>query len=777
MQAKSQVLDFRFMYKKRIIILACLLFCLISAHSQKVGLVLSGGGAKGAVHLGIIKALEDNNIPIDCIAGTSIGAVVGSLYAMGYSPDEILDLFLSKEFYYWQTGKIEEEYQYFFRKNPDQPDFIKFTVPLKDSLNIKTKDLLPNSLINPVQMNQAFLQLFSRANAQCHGNFDNLFVPFLCVASDVYNKEMVIFRDGDLGNAVRASMTFPLVFKPILKDSIPLFDGGIYDNFPVKPMKQAFNPDIIIGSSVAGNKMTKPSDMDLYKLVENVVMQNTSYSINPKDGIMMNFILEDIGLLDFNKSKELYNMGYETTTKMMDSIKGRISRRINAEEITERRKIYKNSLPALVFRDIYITGVNDVQKQYIENQIHKDNQSNFTIEDFKKTYFHLFSNPKIQEIYPYAVWNPVDSIFDLYLDVKIRDEIVIAFGGNISSMSANQLYLGLGYNSLSEFSSGFNLDMQVGNTYNGVTLSARVEVPYSVPLDITGTVTHNYRKFYESEKLFIDTDISTFIHQRETYGKLEIGFPFQNRAKMEYFLSYGSLDDKYYQSNKGPYFENKFDKSVYNLFSTGLFYRKNTLDAKQYPIQRQNHYINAQYISGNEKFYPSLVKFKTAQHQSWIQLDAFLNNFHTINSRFNFGYMLEGVVSSKNLLNNYTASVLQAPSYTPTLYTKIVFNEAFRANQFLAGGIIPVWKLNSTIHLQGDFHGFIPIYPIRRDDNSKAYYGELFTHPAYLGEITLVAQLPFMSISLFANYLSYPKDNWNFGLNIGYLIFGPKFIP
>ena len=755
-----------------------LLFCLLSAYPQKVGLVLSGGGAKGAVHLGIIKALEENNIPIDYIAGTSIGAVVGSLYAMGYTPDEILNLFMSDEFYYWQTGKVEEKYQYFFRKNPSQPDFIKFNVPLNDSLKIRTTDLFPNSLINPVQMNQAFLQLFSQANAQCQGNFDNLFVPFLCIASDVFNKEMITFRKGNLGDAVRASMTFPLVFKPIMKDSVPLFDGGIFDNFPVEPMKEAFHPDFIIGSSVAGSKMKKPSDMDLYKLVESVIMQRTNYRINPNEGIMMNFILDDVGLLDFNKSKTLYDMGYKATIELMDSIKGRVKRRVSLDDLTKRREIYKKSLPALVFRNIYITGVNAVQQEYIENQIHQNSRTHFTMDDFKKTYFRLMANPKIQEIYPYAVWDPIENLFDLYLNVQTRNEITVSFGGNVSSLSANQLYLGLGYRSLTDFFSEMALDMQVGNTYNGVVLSGKIEVPStSFPLDITGIIAHNYRKYYESERLFIDADVSTFIHQRETYGKLGAGFPFQNKARMDAFLGYGLLEDKYYQNNKGPYYENDFDKSTYYLFSAGLLYNKNTQNAKQYPIQGQSHHIYAQYISGTENFFPATSQSKTSQYQSWIQLDAFLYNFFTINSKFNFGYMAEGVVSSKNLLNNYTASILQAPSYSPTPFSKIVFNEAFRANQFLAGGIIPVWKINSTIHLRGDFHGFLPIYPVLRGDNNKVYYSKLFTHPAYMGEVSLVAQLPFMSVSLFANYFSYPKNSMNIGLNIGYLIFGPKFIP
>ncbi|MDR3217746.1 MAG: patatin-like phospholipase family protein [Dysgonamonadaceae bacterium] len=748
----------------------------VSAYSQKVGLVLSGGGAKGAVHIGIIKALEENDIPIDYIAGTSIGAIVGSLYAAGYTPDEMLGLFQSEEFYYWQTGKVEEDYQYYFRKAPNRPDFVRFNIPLKDSIAIRSA-LLPNSLINPIQMNQAFIGLYARAGAQCGGDFNKLFVPFLCVSSDVYNKMPIVFRKGDLGNAVRASMTFPLVFKPLIIDSVPLFDGGIYDNFPIRPMKNAFNPDFIIGSSVVGSKMKSPSEMDLYNMIENMVMQQTNYKVTPKDGMMMNFTLEDVNLMDFNKSKMLFDMGYQAATAMVDSIKKRIVRRIPMQELTAKREAYKATLPPLVFRHIYIDGVNDTQKQYIESQINRDDENSFTMEDFKQTYFHLLSNSKIKEILPHTVWDPENNAFDLYLNIQIKDEIMIAFGGNISSMSANQLYLGLGYQSLTELSVGLNLDMQMGNAYNGAAISGKIEIPSAISLDISGTAVYNYRNYYESEKLFIDTDVATFIHKREAYGKLSMGFPFLNKARMDVSFGYGRLEDKYYQT-KGIYYENPFDKSVYNLFSFGLFYKKFTQDAKQYPIQGQDHHVYAQYISGKETYTAAKNEYPHKSfYQSWIQLDAFMYNLHPVNSWFHFGYTAEGLVSSKNLVSNYTASVLQAPAYTPTPHSKLIFNEAFRANQFLAGGVIPVLKINSTFHLRGDFHGFMPIYPFKRGENEKPYYGELFTRPAHLEEVSLVAQLPFMSIGLFANRYSYPKGNWNFGLNIGYLIFGPKFIP
>ncbi|MDR2086955.1 MAG: patatin-like phospholipase family protein, partial [Dysgonamonadaceae bacterium] len=497
------------MFKRVFLINLIILFGMFSAYSQKVGLVLSGGGAKGAVHIGVIKALEDNCIPIDYIAGTSIGAIVGSLYAMGYSPEEMLTLFLSEEFNHWQTGKVEEGYQYYFRKKREKPDFISLNIPIKDSLKIRNA-ILPNSLTNPIQINQAFLHIFSQANAQCNGDFDQLFVPFLCIASDVYNKKAIVFRNGNLGDAVRASMTFPFVFKPILKDSIPLFDGGIYDNFPVEPMKNAWNPDFVIGSSVAGNKKIKPAEQSIYEQMESIVMQKSNYDIGANEGIILKFIPEDVGLLDFHKAEQLYKTGYNTTLAAIDSIKKCIHRRTCLAEVEAKRTAYKASLPNLIFKNIHISGVTKMQKIYIESQIQRDNNNAFTIEDFKRTYFHLLTNPKIKEILPHARYDAENKTFDLFLDIQMSDEITIAFGGNISSMSANQIYLGVGYRSMSKVSSTYSLDMQLGNAYNGVALEGKVEIPNKIPLDISGLLAYNHQQYYESSKLFIDTDVSTF---------------------------------------------------------------------------------------------------------------------------------------------------------------------------------------------------------------------------------------------------------------------------
>ena len=248
---------------KRILLLLSFCFLLLPMlHAQKVGLVLSGGGAKGMTHIGIIRALEENNIPIDYITGTSMGAIIGSLYAMGYSPDDMEALLRSEDFKRWYSGKVEPKYAYYFKKSIPTPEFFNIRFDFKDSLNVKPQ--LPTSMVNPIQMNLVFVELFARATAACDGDFDRLFVPFRCIASDVYNKRQIVLGKGDLGDAVRASMSFPFVFKPIEIDSVLAYDGGIYNNFPTDVMRDDFHPDIIIGSVVAANP-SKPKENDLMR--------------------------------------------------------------------------------------------------------------------------------------------------------------------------------------------------------------------------------------------------------------------------------------------------------------------------------------------------------------------------------------------------------------------------------------------------------------------------------------------------------------------------------
>lgn len=768
---------------KRISIVISFFFILInSLQAQRVGLVLSGGGAKGAAHIGVIKAFEENEIPIDYITGTSIGAIIGSLYAMGYTPDEMLQLMLSKEFGYWQTGTVEDDYMYYFRKPDPTPEMAHFSIDMSDSLQIKT-NFLPQSLINPIQMNQAFMALYAQATAKAAWNFDNLFVPFRCIGSDIYNKKPVIFKNGDLGEAVRISMTFPLFFKPVWKDSVPMFDGGIYDNFPVKTMKEDFHPDFIFGVALSTGK-SKPSN-NPYNQIETMIMQETNYEVDEEDGMIIRFNMPDVSLLDFQKANEIMEMGYKRTMSLIDSIKGRVHRKMPLDSLNLRRKQYKESLPPLVFKNIYITGVSESQQKYIESQLHRDINQEFSMEEFKRAYFKMLAYSKIKEIVPKAIYNRVNKTFDLHLYITMSDEINIGLGGNISSHQANQLDLGLGYRYLGRYAADMNADFQVGNSFSGVMLNGRMYLQTRIPTYINWQGVFSYKRYSESQSLFYEDVVPAFIKQHELYMKLKLGFPFLNRAKAEIGFGYGQLNDYYYQNTEVSFADRDYEHSRYNLFSGSLNIEQNSSSTKVYPISGAKRSLNAQYITGTEKYRPNVATEPTKDNtHSWLQMKAHWEQYHELSKLFNLGYTGELVLSSKNLMENYTASILQAPAFTPTPHSTIVFNEAFRANQYAALGVSPILKLGKFVHFRLDLYGFLPLYEIKKhtevlDNNyvmTLPYYGKFLDSFKYMGEAAFVVHLPFTSISLYANGYSYPSKNFNFGINIGYLLFNPKLL-
>ena len=230
----------------------------ISASAQKVGVVMSGGGAKGLYHIGVMKALEENGIPVDYVSGTSMGSIIAGLYAIGYTPDEMAEVFKSDQIKYWMSGKIKPQYIYYFRQKQPNAAMVSLRLDLRNR-NKKMVAQLPTNLIPSDQIDMSFVEFFAAPNAQCGGDFDKLFVPFRCVATDAAAQKEVVYRNGDLGKAIRASMTIPLVFKPLKQDSTLLYDGGMYNNFPWQVLKEDFGPEVLIGSKcTAGN--TKPSE-------------------------------------------------------------------------------------------------------------------------------------------------------------------------------------------------------------------------------------------------------------------------------------------------------------------------------------------------------------------------------------------------------------------------------------------------------------------------------------------------------------------------------------
>ena len=763
--------------KRFLLFLSVCLLLLPLAQAQKVGLVLSGGGAKGMTHIGIIRALEENNIPIDYITGTSMGAIIGSLYAMGYSPDDMEALLRSEDFKRWYSGQVEPKYGYYFKQNRPTPEFFNIRFSFKDSLHIKPQ-ILPTSMVNPIQMNLVFVELFARATAACNGDFNRLFVPFRCIASDVYNKRPLIMRKGDLGDAVRASMSFPFVFKPIEIDSVLAYDGRIYNNFPTDIMREDFRPGVIIGSVVAANP-SKPKENDLMSQLENMIMQKTDYTLPDSLGIIMTFKYDDVSLLDFDRLQELHDIGYNRTISLMDSIKGRIHRRVNAENVRLRRLVYRSNLPQFRFRDIYIEGANPQQQAYIKKEFHDEDHEVFTYEDLKRGYFRLLSDNMISEIIPHAVYDTESDLYSLHLKVKMEDNFSVRMGGSVSTTSSNQIYLGLGYQNLNYYSKEITLDGQIGKVYNNAQLMAKIDLPTRIPTSYRLIASLSTFDYYKKDKLFSKNDKPSFNSKDERFVKLMVALPFLANKRAEISIGYGKLQDNYFQSSVINFDKDRSDKSTYNLLGGAIGFYGSTLNARQYATKGYFEKLVAQVFSGKERFIPgnpTETSVTTKDRQSWLQISYMKYAYHTMSPKFTLGWMAEMLYSSKNFSENYTATMLQAADFSPTPHSKLMYNEAFRANQFLAAGVKPIFVLNDMFQFRSEFYGFMPIFPIKKNALNKAYYGKAFSRFEYMGEISVICQLPFGAISAYVNHYSSPKKEWNVGLTLGWQLFNYRFI-
>ena len=769
------------MKKAFVLILSFIFYLIFPSSAQKVGLVLSGGGAKGMTHIGIIRALEENNIPIDYITGTSMGAIVGSLYAMGYSPDDMEKMLKSPDFKKWySSGGIEEEYMYYFKMNPTTPEFINIQLSkMKMAKKVKTR-FLPSSVVDPMHMNIVFVELYAQATAKCRGNFDQLFVPFRCVASDVYNKRPLIMSNGDLGDAVRASMSFPGMFKPIEIDSVLAYDGGIYDNFPVSTMIKDFNPDIIIGSVVSSNP-SKPKEGDIMSQLENMIMQKTDYSIPDSLGIMMTFKYTDVGLMDFDRYDELHDIGYNRTIQIMDSIKQRISRRTSYRILERKRIDFKRDMPELKFRKIIIHGTNEQQKKYIMRGFHANDNDIFSLEDLRRGYFRLLSDNMITEIIPHAVYDYIDNTFTLVLNVKIAEDISVRIGGNVGSNGANQIYLGASYHNLGQYSKEFALEGQLGQIYNNLQVTGRIDLPTEVPTSYKMVLSLSSFDYQGQTKNFINQINSPVFNKKdEKFIKAYINMPFLSKHKAEFGLGAATLTDQYFQTNVIDFTNSARDKSSYNILGGSVALEGNTLDSKLYSVSGKKERLAANIYLGNEKFRQGMgtdpYNGEFEYTQAWLQISYELEKYFRISRKVSLGSYLHAYYSSRNFSNNYRATMMQAGEFSPTTHSKITYNEAFRANQFAGVGLIPIYKFNSMIQARLGIYGFVPFFPINCNELNKATYGKMFSKFEYLGDLSVVVRLPFGSVSAYLNYYSSPGKNWNAGISLGWQIFGERFM-
>lgn len=767
------------MNRLKIFSVFCLVCCLIcfnvkATERQSVGLVLSGGGAKGIAHIGVIKALEENGIPIDYVAGTSMGAIVGGLYAAGYTPEEMVDLIMSDDFAMWSTGTVDKSKTYYYLRPEKTPAFMTINIGGRDS-TAKSSGILPSSFINPIPMNVGFLQLFTPHTAACGEDFDKLFVPFRCVASDVFNKHKVVLSSGSLGDAIRMSMTFPVAFKPIDKDGIPMFDGGIYDNFPIDVMKENFAPDIIIGVDVAIHDKIDVSS--LVSQLETMIIQQENYDLPEEDGIKIHVDLKGTGLLDFPKAKEICDKGYKTAMAKMDSIKMRVDGRVSPETVSIRRGVYKGRVPEPVFENINITGAGKGATEYLNHLFAEKDSFHLKVPDVEDAYYKAITSGKVTDLVPYISYKKDRGTFDLNLKATVRDNVNLGVGGYATSSANSMMFVSVGYETMKLNSFSTHAMGWLGQSYFGGMADAKVILSTNLPLTAKVRLVASKQDLHEDDVLFFD-DLPSFITLHDYHADLVLGLGAGRHSSLDLLVSYGYLRNRFFPNNNVQLGKDGQDESRYKMGKLNVRYINTTLDNDIYPSEGCFFTASVSGYAGKGKYMsPNTESLFQRLYStiSWLEAELAGQYYFKMGKRFSLGVKYDALYSTKKLFDSYIESIVQAPAFMPTVSTKSSFVPRFRANSFVAAGVLPIFKIKDNFQIRSEFYAFAPMRKILGTDSGHAYYDKWFGSLDFMGELSVVYNFSFASLSLYGNYFTDPTQKWNFGVSFGMYLPAPKF--
>lgn len=739
----------------------------LNGNSQTVGVVLSGGGSSAIAHIGVLKALEENNIPIDYITGSSMGAFIGGLYAAGYTPQEIEDLITSQDFEKVAYGELDDEFSFFFKQRYLDPSFFGVSITPKKPL----RSSLPTHVYDSKFFDFELLTVFAQAEMASNYNFDSLLVPFRCVASDVYNKELKVFKSGHINQAVRASMTYPFYFYPIEIDSVLYFDGGLYNNFPKDIMEESFNPDIIIGSNVSSNPQ-KPEAGDLFSQLENLLSEKSEYSIDPEIGIIIDMDI-DIGSFDFTKGKEAIAYGFIKTMEEIEKIQKLIPRRANPDSLIIKRKRFNDIKKPLTFSpDVTTSGISNIQSKFIKAQFLQNKDKN-DLKFTKIKYYKVYSDEKVNFIFPTATYDSSNSKYQLNLDITKEKDFEVSIGGILSTAPINTGYLALKYNILGQTAWTLKGNLFFGQFYQSTRISATLEVPLKIPFYWEPFLSLNKYDYFENRTSIVDEVQPPFIITREFYIGSSFGLPFVLKSLFSIDYKYFREEYLYYTN---PEFELKDTSDVTQFFgnTVGVTIEKFNQDFKQYASKGTRLFLEARFIIGNENSYYTVSpgnKVHNEQKRSWGNIHFLLNTYLINTKVYSLGIDIEANVSNMPLFSNYFGTIISFVPYQPIPEASTLFQPNFRANNWVGAGIMNVFKPVKKLQIRLEAYIFQPATHLSPGSQGEVLESELFEFNYFILSAAIVYHTRIGPISLNLNYYDDNFPDKSISLNFGYTIF------
>lgn len=749
----------------------------------KVGLVLAGGGAKGFYHIGVIKALEENNIPIDYVAGTSMGAIIGALYAAGYTPEQMEELVLSGKVEKWAMGTIDKKYRYYYLERPNSPsrlsiylDVKQDTVRNKNSLNLA----LPHAFIDTSQIDLALVELFAPATQACGGDFNRLMVPFMCISTDMNAHEAVRMREGDLSFAVRASMAYPMAYRPVTDSKgRVLVDGGCYDNFPWQPMKEELAPDFIIGSVCLDSKQVARPDSSIETQVMALVTVPTDYVLPEEDGVTI-FRNVDFSVFDFKAGAKIIEQGYKDALQQMSVLKERITARRTTEELAAMREKFLASCPELRVGELRADGLRKRQREYARVLVGMDKyrdttkRENLTMKEMKDKYLTLMASGNFTSSgFPQVKYDSLHQDFSVGLNLSSKPNVRFLIGGNVSSTAFNQAFLGFNYTRLSRTSQNVSADLFLGPVSSIAKVGGRsiflkkkpMYFDYSVEASWLSTLRGTFGKITPSFSAIEARTIESFAHAG-------FGMVMTQKSIFEMSVNTGFNFFSYqapYDEPDSPHTHDRF-----RFVAGEMKIERSTLDKMSFATQGTRLALSIIGVHGRDRYENEALNALgeyAYEQRSWVgakfQWEHYPSNW--AQSWFSMGYNFEAVwTNHPDFANNYSTT-LSSPRYTPIAHSKMIYMPEFFANSYVAVGAMPTFKLRDNFYLR------LGAYAMLRDLVTSKQHLRVSDYMHYIGDLSLIYHTRLGPVSLSATKYNFTtRNNLYLTFNFGHPIFGNR---
>ncbi|SHG24373.1 NTE family protein [Fodinibius roseus] len=402
----------------------------------RIGLALSGGGAKGFAHIGVLKVLEEAGIRPDVVTGTSMGSVIGGLYAIGYTPAMLEDIALSNNWEEFFSNRAPRQYQSIYQKTNHSQNLLTF--PFRDG-SVR----LPRGLIK----GQKIAMLLYRLTEPYHGvsDFRNLPIPFASIATDLATGEAVRMDRGYLPDVIRASIAIPSIFEPVKIGSSSYIDGGVARNIPASDAR-ALGADFVISSDVS-SPLSPPDSLHSFV---NILWQAVGFTMEASNSRQLELTdlhirpeVDGYTTFDFDEAARLIKKGEQAARRMLPRLRALADSVSRSPQMTILPPFVQQA-DTLLIRQINVRGSNAYLRDRLKNSLRIKTPTRHSLSELEYKLNRIYNSGSFTDLISYRLQElPDRSGYLLNIDITTETQQTVGFGARYDSQyKASLLFSG-----------------------------------------------------------------------------------------------------------------------------------------------------------------------------------------------------------------------------------------------------------------------------------------------------------------------------------------------